>query len=351
MARRTGCSVCTLNKLEESLITVNTGEYFDPGFNFADSLDDRLDSSFSAISMAVFGQLEVPLNDNGKLTFGLRAENRDVDYNDSTGLVLGPDENMLGGELSYTHTLGDQVTAFATVSRGYKAGGFNLGFVPDGRREFAEESMWNFEIGSRALLADGRVQLSGTVFYALRDDQQVETSFQIDPNDPASFVIFTDNAAEGKTLGLEASINWAVNDSVELFGNIGLLDAEFDNFVTPQVSISGRDQAHAPAYTLALGGVYRHPSGYFGRVDFAAKDDFYFDVSHDQRSQSYSLTHLRAGLERETWTAQIWVRNVFDERYAVRGFYFGNEPPNFPTALFIRQGDPRQVGVTFDKRF
>jgi iron complex outermembrane recepter protein len=35
----------------------------------------------------------------------------------------------------------------------------------------------------------------------------------------------------------------------------------------------------------------------------------------------------------------------------VRGFYFGNEPPNFPNTLYIRQGDPRQIGVTVDMRF
>ena len=63
-----------------------------------------------------------------------------------------------------------------------------------------------------------------------------------------------------------------------------LLNAEFDQFVTPQVSISGRDQAHAPNYTFAMGGVYRHVSGAFARLDFAAKDEFYFDVSHDQKS-------------------------------------------------------------------
>ena len=340
-----------LNKLEEDLETVNVGEYFDPGFNFADSLDDRLDSQFEAISMAVFGQLSVTVGDAGKLSLGLRAEQRDVDYADSTGLSLSPEENMIGGELSYSHRFSRELSAFATVSRGYKAGGFNLGFVPAGRREFAEESMWNFEIGARATFAGGRIALGGAIFYAIRDDQQVETSFQIDPNDPASFVFFTDNAAEGKTLGAEASVTWQVNDSLELFGNVGLLNAEFEDFETPQVSISGRDQAHAPAYTMALGGVYRHNSGFFGRFDFAAKDDFFFDVAHDQKSEPYTLTHLRAGYEAESWIVQLWIRNAFDERYAVRGFYFGNEPPNFPTALFIRQGDPRQVGITFDKRF
>jgi hypothetical protein len=35
----------------------------------------------------------------------------------------------------------------------------------------------------------------------------------------------------------------------------------------------------------------------------------------------------------------------------VRGFFFGNEPPDFPNTLYTRLGDPRQVGVTFEKKF
>ena len=63
------------------------------------------------------------------------------------------------------------------------------------------------------------------------------------------------------------------------------------------------------------------------------------------------MTNARIGYETERWTAQLWLRNAFDERYAVRGFFFGNEPPDFDPALYIRQADPRQLGVTFDMRF
>jgi outer membrane receptor protein involved in Fe transport len=340
-----------VNKMSEDLTTINQGNYFDPASNFSDSLDDRRDSDFEAFSTAIFGQLEFPAGETGSLTFGMRIERREVDYGDSSGLDLHPAENMIGGKLSYSLEFSDSLTGFASLSRGYKAGGFNLGIVPAGRREFTQESMWNAELGIKSSLAEDRLALSGSVFYSLRKDQQVETSFQIDPNDPASFVFFTDNAAEGKTIGLEADVRWYPSELLEVYATIGLLNAEFDRFVTPQVNISGRDQAHAPNYTFALGGVYRHASGAFARVDISGKDAFYFDVSHDQRSDPYSVLNARLGYEADRWTAQLWLRNAFDQRYAVRGFYFGDEPPNFVPALYIRQGDPRQLGVTFDMRF
>jgi outer membrane receptor protein involved in Fe transport len=114
---------------------------------------------------------------------------------------------------------------------------------------------------------------------------------------------------------------------------------------------SGRDLAHAPRYSFSAGVVYHSSSGFFARLDATATDEYYFDVSHDQKSQSYKLVNARAGFEGEYWVIELWARNLFDEQYAVRGFYFGNEPPDFPSALYTRAGDPRHAGLTIERRF
>jgi outer membrane receptor protein involved in Fe transport len=49
----------------------------------------------------------------------------------------------------------------------------------------------------------------------------------------------------------------------------------------------------------------------------------------------------------DRWTVHAWVRNVFNEDYAVRGFYFQLEPPDYPEKLYIQRGDPQIAGVTF----
>ncbi len=336
-------------RLEEDLATVNRGNYVDPVvYDFSDTLDLVFDSRFDSLNVAAYAQIELPVSDAGDLTLGLRIENRSTDYTDSDGLALAPDETMVGGEIAYRRDLGERSTGYLSVSRGYKAGGFNLGLVPAGRREFDQEVLWNIEAGAKTLFADDRLAVNAALFYSERRDQQVRTSFQLNPNDPASFVFFTDNAAKGRTIGFEADARWIPADPFELYASIGLLDAEFARFATPEVDLSGRDQAHAPGYSAAIGGSYRHPQGFFARLDVMARDEFFFDVSHDQRSQSYELVNARIGFESERWAAQLWARNLLDEHYAVRGFFFGNEPPDFPSTLYIRQGDPRQIGVTLD---
>ena len=338
-------------RLQDDLFTVNQGEYYDPFFDFADSLDDRFGSSYEATNIALFGQLDFAIGAATRLSTGLRVERRTTDYADTAALVAAPSETMIGGEITLSHEHSEGLSSYLGVSRGYKAGGFNLGAVPEERREFGQEELWNIEAGIKSLWLDGSLSLNASVFHSVRNDQQVRTSFQLDPGDPTTFVFFTDNAARGETSGVEADARWLVGESWEFYANIGLLDARFDSFSSPQLDLSGRAQAHAPDYTFAAGGSYRHTSGWFARIDMSAKDAFYFDVSHDKKSSAYELVNARVGFEAGSWTAQLWLRNLFDKNYAVRGFFFGNEPPDFPATLYTRLGDPRQVGITFEKRF
>ena len=338
-------------RLQDDLETFDWGEYYDPFYDFADSLNYSFNSDYEASNLAAFGQYDFQLSAATQLSVGLRVEQRSTDYMDSNGLQADPAETMSGGEISLSHDHSSNLSSFVTLSKGYKAGGFNLGVVPDDRREFDAEAMWNLEAGIKSSWVGDSLHINASIFYAQRKEQQVRTSFQIDPGDPTSFVFFTDNAAEGETLGLEADLRWVVNDSWDLYATIGLLNAEFDEFVTPQVDLTGRQQAHAPETSLAVGGRYSHPSGFFARVDYSSRSDFYFDVSHDQKSESYELVNARIGYESGGWALQLWARNLFDEDYTVRGFYFGNEPPDFPATLYTRFGDPRQVGATFEMSF
>lgn len=328
--------------LDEDFVVHNQGEYYDPFWDWADSLDDTLTSAYESTSIALFGQYDYDVGAATRIGAGIRLERRTADYADTSDLVQNPADTMSGGELTLMHDHSDSVTSFIRLAKGYKAGGFNTGIVPDGRRTFGAEQMWSLESGIKLLVAGGRLQLNAAAFASRYKDQQIRMSEQLVPGDPASFVIFTVNAGRGKSTGLEADLNWSPNDRWALHASVGLLDADLD---------SGRGQAHAPSYTLAIGAGYRHPQGFFAGVDVQAKDEFYFDISHDRKSDAYGLVHARIGYESDRWSAKLWARNLFDQDYAVRGFFFGNEPPDFPNAVYTRAGDPRNAGITFSWEF
>jgi len=306
-----------------------------------------LATDYDAVNLAAYGEAEWGLGGSRVLSTGLRVETRSADYEDSDGAAFSPRDTMAGGHLSLTGDLGARSGWYLTASRGYKAGGFNIGlFVPEERREFEPEYLWNLEAGLHRASDDGRFSADVSVFHMWRESQQVATSFQLDPGDPLSYVFYTDNAARGRNAGLEATLAWRPIDSLTLGSTLGLLHTEYVGYRYGDRDLDGREQAHAPGWQYSLSAEWTSPRGWMARADLYGSDAFYFDASHDQRSDPYTLLNLKAGYSGDRWSAYLWGRNLFDERYAVRGFYFGLEPPDFANKLYVQLGDPRQFGVT-----
>jgi outer membrane receptor protein involved in Fe transport len=313
--------------------------------------DRAFTSDYRATNFAAYGELEWRLG-NSVLALGARAEQRRADYQDSDAAAFSPNETMFGGSLSLRRALGEQSTAYVTLARGYKAGGFNIGdAVPDDRRSFDAEVLHSLELGFRAASADAALAGDVALFYMRREDQQVQTGEQLVPNDPLTFVQYTDNAAAGENYGVEATLQWRPLDSLLFDIRAALLETRYIDYVFGERNLDGREQAHAPQYQYDLGVEYRGARGAFVRVDFAGLDDFYFDDSHDERAPSRLLTHLKAGVSGKHWRAEVWVRNLFDRYYSQRGFYFGNEPPDFTATRYVQAGDPRHAGVTVTYTF
>ncbi|HMN45135.1 MAG TPA: TonB-dependent receptor [Povalibacter sp.] len=340
---------------EERIDEVSVGEYIDPFYpEYSGSADDSLRTHYDATNIALFGQLDGALNERWGWSLGLRGEQRDAKYRDN-GIQDGEPrvtdtsekDEMWGGQATLHFDASDNARLFATVSRGYKAGGFNLGRAAALKERFEPEYLWSFDVGAKGEWFERRLYADITAFYMRREDMQVSTGIQLDPiGDPNSYLFITDNASGGRNLGVEMSARWRATSQLEFGGSLGLLHTRYSGYRPEGIDLSDRDQAHAPEYSLSLNATWRSPLGWMARADFSAIDDFYFDVPpNDQRAAAYSLVNLKAGYEAERWSVHLWARNVFDEDYAVRGFYFGNEPPDFGDKRYIQLGEPRQVGV------
>ena len=346
--------------LSEDGSDTSVGVYEDPFFpDYNGTLDEFLSSRYRADTEAVFGQLDGLITPRLRWSAGLRAEQRSSDYAD-TGLWQGESrvtnlderDRMIGGQVSLSFDVSEAATAYGSISRGYKAGGFNLGSVPADRLRFRPEYLWNYEAGLKRSWLDGRLYGDSAVFYSMRRDVQVRTGDQLVPSDPSSYVFFTDNASRGYNYGLESSLRWQMTESWDVSASLGLLRTRYLDYDQGDVLLPDREQAHAPKYQAAVSAGWRHPRGWTARADFSTLDAFYFDVPpNNTRSSSYVLANLQFGYESARWSAYLWGRNVFNETYAIRGFNFGNEPPDFPTKQYIQRGDPRQIGVTFHYSF
>ena len=312
----------------------------------------QLDSDYRALTLAAYAQADHSLGERVSLSAGARVERRAAHYRDSNALRSAPVDSMLGGHIALTWQFRDGYSAYAALTRGYKAGGINptAEDIPDSLRDFDPEFVWNLETGLATRSADGRFDSRSSLFYMRRYHQQVSSSVQVDPQNPLTFVLLTDNAARGENLGVESQLGFRPVPALRLDASIALLRARFLEYRLEDRNLAGRDDPHAPNYQLGLSAEWRSPSGWFAHIEGQAVDGFYFSASHDERAPSYRLVNLRLGFERARWQATLYARNLFNEHYAVRGFFFANEPPDWNPKRYIQNGDPRQMGlrVTFN---
>ena len=344
------------SKLDESNLTKDDGIYGDPLDPFGPyASESSISRNYKAKNLSVFGNIDYFLTDETKLAFGLRLENWDSKYKDSNNESFSPSDNMSGGKISLVKKTDDDSNIYFSIARGYKQGGFNLGL--DATDNLVKESLiydpeylTNYELGLTSYLKGRDLNYSLVIFFSERKDQQVLISRQVDPSDPNTFSYFTQNAAEGENYGIEITSNYLLTDNLYIYANLGFLKTKIKNWES-RIDLEDRSQAHAPERSYSIGGNLNLKNNFYLKLDINGKSSFYYSDSHDNQSKSYQLTNLTFGYSNANFTADLWVRNLFDKYYSTRGFFFGNEAPNFVETLYRRQGDPKNIGISLRYNF
>ena len=246
------------------------------------------------------------------LSAGLRAETRAADYADSDGAAFTPTIRCWVG-----------ISRSAASPAGRRAGTSPPAAATRPEASTSDSSCRKTDgpctrvpvepRGGTALRCAG-CALDGqlAVFHMWRDDQQVATSFQVDPGDPLSYIFLTDNAASGRTVS-RAELPGEPVDRLALAGTLGLLHTEYIDYRYGDRDLDGREQAHAPGWQYSLTAKWLGPRDSAHGPTWRAPTAFYFDSSHDQRSRPARSSILKAGWSGRSWAAWLWGRNVFDE--------------------------------------
>jgi outer membrane receptor protein involved in Fe transport len=349
-------------ELRESLTDTSAGTYIDP-FDSTQNLDSLsvISSQYRSRNLAVYGQLDGTFSERARWSLGVRGERHTSRYNDTTTNLdapttannFGPADNLWGGQASIDYSIADGQHVYALIARGYKASGFNLSpGLPANQLQFTPESDLNFEVGHKAQFDDGRLRIDTSLFYMLRHNEQLLTSEQLDPNNPNTFIFFTGNSKSGFNYGLESTASWAATQSWVFGGSLGLLQTKYRGFVQNGVTLPDRALPHAAPWQAAVNATWRDPRGPYARLDITGMGPFFYDLPpNETRSRAYGLINGKLGWETTRWEAYLWGRNLLDKNYTVRGFYFGDEPPDFASKLYVQLGEPRNWGVHFTVRF
>ena len=322
------------------------------GFGQAD-----VDSVYETETIAAFGQMAFELNEGTRLIAGLRYEMHDVAF-DSESNELGyyqgflfdgksrNDDDVFGGKLTLEHDLSRSVMTFASIARGYKAGGANSGTftTPEYPSVYGEETLWNVEAGLKGSWLDHRLSGQITGFYLMRDDAQLRDSVGAG----GFFRYLTVNGDDATHLGAEAELQWQLSEDWRIDAGIGFLDAERASYTDPGGIVSERELSNAPSFNYNLRLNYNADSGIFGSLALTGRDSYFESNSHTQTRDAVATVNASAGYQFENWRISVWAKNLFDEKYASRVFYFDNGEGD---RRYEALADPMQIGTTISYQF
>lgn len=334
-----------------------------------------IDIRTRAESMAAFAQVDWRMTDALQATLGVRytAEDKSINhqlFGEPTGTFV-PSVPLNRFERSdrepswragLQYFVNDDVMAYASYSRGFKAGGYNaFAFQivqPDGTpADFEPEFVDNYEIGLKTLLADGRVRFNATAFFMDYRDLQVN---QLIPNAQGVIDFQTSNAATAETRGIEIEVAARLMAGLDLTVGYGYTDAKFKRFpgATPGGDdFGGNRLAQSPRQSLGATLQYRY--GLTGDWDLMARGEYthrgrrFSDAANSPALEvpAHDLVNVRLGLERSdgTLAAWLWSRNLFDKDYANSRFF--GSPAFAPGAIFQNIGIERTWGLEVSYRW
>jgi outer membrane receptor protein involved in Fe transport len=335
--------------LEETNHSIESYDY--P--SYSEIYNTEAKSNFSNNKLAAYTQLDQHINSKTTLSYSLRIENNDKRFNETRNMTgnyldhlsdeFSPNETLWGAAIQYSYRYNDKHTAFAGVTKGFKAGGFNTGIATSTNKDYVAESLLNYEVGLKSNYAQYGLKTATTFFYMDRKNPQFDGYLF----ENGYYAFFTENFDSATNYGLETEFNWQASANFNLYGSAGLLQTDVTG--TPLNStfeISDREQAHAPNYQFNLGAKYRGANGVYAQADITALDKFYFDNVNSAESNAYHIINARIGYENKDYEIYLWGKNLTDETYATRGYYFDFNPPYDNPSKYERLGDPRQLGVT-----
>jgi iron complex outermembrane receptor protein len=271
--------------------------------------------------------------------------------------------------ISVRYKLDEDASLYGLVSKGYKAGGVNVGH--DSARDpfidtFKPERLWNYEVGFKSELLDKRLRLNLSAFYLEWTDLQLQTFFFLDPTDISSQVELTNNVRKARSKGAEIEFAAIPVQGLTLSGGLGYLDAKMLSdetiVVTGRlpVNVEGLVIPKSPKWTWNLDAEYNFatPIGeaYFG-ANWAGRSHSYADLEAAGRQQlgrpifpyrlpAFNVVGLRAGLTiNEQVKLSIFVENLLSEDYHT------STGENFGLGGIRLRPHPRIVGANLALKF
>lgn len=358
------------------------------------------------MNIGLFHESNILLADRLRLTLGLRL-NYDwmkIEYDaraymDMTG---GPAEHTATYHLtshvadnrskSHTQLLpkvgltydGHIGNVYALVSKGYRAGGYNIQMFSDilqtdlNRHQqdamrgdydvehttadydaiedaiaYKPEESWNYEVGTHLNLFDSQVHFDLALFYMQIRNQQLSI---MEPNSNYGRIMV--NAGKSHSCGLEATLRGrAIDNTLDWGVTYAFTDAKFDEYLANTQTIGdaansllaydGNYVPFVPRHTFSALADY-HIGKFTIGANLTAQGKIWWDEANTYSQKFYTLLGAHADYDFGPVSVTLWGRNLTNTKYntfAIQSSAAGG------IRNFAQQANPTQVGLDVNIHF
>jgi iron complex outermembrane receptor protein len=315
-----------LHTLEKN-VRVGTGENY--------STQIRKDYEHSNAGMAVFAQSTVKdiILEGLSFTSGVRIdwEKATQDYyydiirNDTIFPVDSTDSELKFSEIlpriTLDYQISDALNIYASLTKGYKTGGFNSTFERPQDQTFEPEHSCNYEAGLKSKWVLNLLRFSITGFYIDWKNQQI---YQPVPSGRGSML---KNAGRSESKGLEGELTIRPNNILETTINTGYTEATFLEYQkNDSTDLSGNYLPYAPRVTLYAGQNIHIPINNqlldkaLININYQGTGKLYWDEENNASQDYYGMWNASVTLERKNVSLSFRSKNIFNKDYQVFRF-------------------------------
>lgn len=271
-------------------------------------------------NFGLFSELSYRLTDQWTLTGGLRYQRDQIQRVGFRALGAGRssvnyDETFseLLPKVSLAYAVTDDWTVGGMISRGYNPGGVAFDLTTSKWRNFDKETIWNYELFTRANLLDDTLTVNGNLFYMDMQDAQFSIPVFVSSGVTETYTI---NAEKAHAYGLEIGADYQVLDNLTLKASAGVLKTEIDE-ISSNAAYAGKEFAKSPGYMFTVGASWDVTDKFTVSGQVRHLDGYFSDTANTSAYaiKPYTIADIRASYKfQEQLELYAYVKNVFDER-------------------------------------
>lgn len=352
----------------------NLGFFYESNFNITDRLTAtlglRYDLMHTAIHYDASAYMQMNANVMGMPATNVLDSSLDHEVSDDYSQLLP----KFGLNLKIDE-LGSNV--YATVSKGYRAGGYNIQMFSDvlqtelnANRDqvkrgdyhiphteedyqridktiaYKPETSWNYEAGAHLNLFDNMLHFDLSAFYMKVTNQQLSVMAG-----NYGFGRMMVNAGKSHSCGIEAALRGQLFDGkFDWAMSYGYTRSKFDKYVDGEgedaVDYKGKYVPYVPQHTMAAMADYRLTDWLTLGANVNAQGKTYWDNANTYSQKLYAVLGAHIDLNFKAFNVSFWGRNLTDTNYNT--FAVDNSATG-TKEYFAQRGNPFQCGV--DVRF